>query len=284
MATGKGHDGLSVGKGRRPNGILRRGVSADAATAGAAPLRQQASGVGMLPARQHGVGGALLDHAAVLQHHDLVAHEVHHGQVVADEEVRQAESVLQVLHQVEHLGLHADVQRLTGSSATISRGCVTSARAMAMRWRWPPENSCGYLSRSAARRPTASSMPRGALAAVRRRPRALPAPPAARPRCCSTVRRGSSEAYGSWNTIWKSRRALAQRRSQPAHAGRGRPAAPCRPTAAPAPSPGAPACSCPSPTRRPRPGCGRPASVKLTSASASTDSRAAPAGAAAAAG
>jgi hypothetical protein len=27
---------------------------------------------------------------------------------------------------------------LTGSSATISFGCVTSARAIAMRWRWPP--------------------------------------------------------------------------------------------------------------------------------------------------
>jgi hypothetical protein len=25
------------------------------------------------------------------------------------------------------------------------RGRVMSARAMAMRWRWPPENSCGYF-------------------------------------------------------------------------------------------------------------------------------------------
>ena len=31
----------------------------------------------------------------------------------------------------------------TGSSATISRGFSASARAMPMRWRWPPENSCG---------------------------------------------------------------------------------------------------------------------------------------------
>ena len=31
----------------------------------------------------------------------------------------------------------------TGSSATSSFGCSVSARAMPMRWRWPPENSCG---------------------------------------------------------------------------------------------------------------------------------------------
>ena len=31
----------------------------------------------------------------------------------------------------------------TGSSQTISFGLSASARAMPMRWRWPPENSCG---------------------------------------------------------------------------------------------------------------------------------------------
>src|SRR6185312_772127 len=31
----------------------------------------------------------------------------------------------------------------TASSATITRGSSASARAMAIRWRWPPENSCG---------------------------------------------------------------------------------------------------------------------------------------------
>ena len=31
----------------------------------------------------------------------------------------------------------------TGSSSTMKRGVVTSARAIAMRWRWPPLNSCG---------------------------------------------------------------------------------------------------------------------------------------------
>ena len=31
----------------------------------------------------------------------------------------------------------------TGSSQTMSLGRSASARAMPMRWRWPPENSCG---------------------------------------------------------------------------------------------------------------------------------------------
>ena len=31
----------------------------------------------------------------------------------------------------------------TGSSATSSLGFSVSARAMPMRWRWPPENSLG---------------------------------------------------------------------------------------------------------------------------------------------
>ena len=31
----------------------------------------------------------------------------------------------------------------TGSSAITSLGPAAIARAMPMRWRWPPENSCG---------------------------------------------------------------------------------------------------------------------------------------------
>jgi hypothetical protein len=31
----------------------------------------------------------------------------------------------------------------TGSSAISKLGSSASARAMPMRWRWPPENSCG---------------------------------------------------------------------------------------------------------------------------------------------
>ncbi|MDT4850998.1 hypothetical protein FQZ97_851660 [compost metagenome] len=39
---------------------------------------------------------------------------VDHREVVADEQVADAELLLQVLHEVEHLGLHRDVERAHG--------------------------------------------------------------------------------------------------------------------------------------------------------------------------
>jgi hypothetical protein len=43
---------------------------------------------------------------------------------------------------------------LVGSSHTRNSGSVASARAIEMRWRWPPENWCGYLAMSSGDRPT----------------------------------------------------------------------------------------------------------------------------------
>ena len=86
----------------------------------------------------------------------------------------------------------------TGSSATMRAGRVTSARAMAMRWRWPPENSCGYLPVSDALRPTASS-------ASTTRSRLSERPTRSSASGSATIRAtfclGSSEPNGSWNTI-----------------------------------------------------------------------------------
>ena len=45
----------------------------------------------------------------------------------------------------------------------MSLGLTDSARAMPMRWRWPPENSCGYFFRAAGGRPTAASSSRSRL-------------------------------------------------------------------------------------------------------------------------
>ena len=44
-----------------------------------------------------------------------------------------------------------------GSSAMMNSGSMTSARAMPMRWRWPPENSCGKRQANSGSRPTAAS-------------------------------------------------------------------------------------------------------------------------------
>jgi hypothetical protein len=54
---------------------------------------------------------ASFDDAALEDHADLVAQMVDHREVVTDEEIADAELLLQVLHEVEHLGLHGYVER-----------------------------------------------------------------------------------------------------------------------------------------------------------------------------
>ena len=69
------------------------------------------------------------------------------GDVPYDREIvrnvhRQADD-LQAGKQVQNLCADRNVERETGSSSTRILGLSTRARAMAMRWRWPPENMCG---------------------------------------------------------------------------------------------------------------------------------------------
>ncbi len=103
----------------------------------------------------------------------------------------------------------------TGSSATTSSGLTDSALAMPMRWRWPPENSCGYFFSAAAGRPTSESscVSRGAASFA-----SLTIPCACMPstRSDSTLCRGSRLPMGSWKTIcrsWRRRRSASPRRS-----------------------------------------------------------------------
>ena len=56
----------------------------------------------------------------------------------------------------------------TGSSSMISFGSRASARAIPIRWRWPPENSCGKRSRCSGFRPTRESSSRELLLEPRR--------------------------------------------------------------------------------------------------------------------
>ena len=73
--------------------------------------RQQRLGVRV---RRAGVDLVLrpqLGHPAEVHDADPVRDVPHDGQVVGDEDVRQAELVLQLLHQVDDLGLHRDVER-----------------------------------------------------------------------------------------------------------------------------------------------------------------------------
>ena len=82
----------------------------------------------------------------------------HDQQIVGDEQIGQAEFFLQLGEHVDDLRLDRHVQRgdrlvaddelgvhsqCTGNAhaQTMKSGLTASARAMPMRWRWPPENS-----------------------------------------------------------------------------------------------------------------------------------------------
>ena len=47
---------------------------------------------------------------------------------------------------------------------------MASARAIEMRWRWPPENWCGYFTMSSGDRPTDLQQLADARLQLRRRP------------------------------------------------------------------------------------------------------------------
>ena len=93
----------------------------------------------------------------------------------------------------------------TGSSQITSSGSRISARAMQMRWHWPPENSCGRrpVTRSASR-PTAvkTSRTRRSRSALSVTPMMISGSATMSP----MQRLGLSEAIGSWKISCRRRR------------------------------------------------------------------------------
>ncbi len=67
--------------------------------------------VGMLRAAEDVVDGARLHDLAMVDHNHLVGHVRHHAEVVRDEEDGHAEVPLQLLHELQDLGLDGDVER-----------------------------------------------------------------------------------------------------------------------------------------------------------------------------
>ncbi len=72
---------------------------------------QQRLGVGVQRPGEDARLGALLDRVAQVHHQHLVRDVAHHAEVVRDEEIGQAELGLQVVQQVQHLGLDRHVER-----------------------------------------------------------------------------------------------------------------------------------------------------------------------------
>ena len=71
---------------------------------------QETHGVGMPRIVQHGLGFAFLDHLAGVQHAHARAHLADHAEVVADEEHRRMELGLELVDEIEHLGLDRRVE------------------------------------------------------------------------------------------------------------------------------------------------------------------------------
>ena len=137
-------EGGASGDGGSPDSALRA-ARASAASPRAGRARRAASS-----ARVYGWRGAAksrssarLDDPAEVHHEHVVGDQLDHRQVVRDEDVGDAGLLLQVHEQVEHLRLDRDVERRNRLVGDTTRGSSIRARAIAMRWRWPPENMCG---------------------------------------------------------------------------------------------------------------------------------------------
>src|SRR5438477_4877321 len=99
----------------------------------------------------------------------------------------------------------------TASSQTMNDGFTASARAIPIRCRCPPENSCGYRFVKLGFRPTSRSSSCTRLRRSRTEPIAKLSSGSCR--MSPTVMRGSKEANGSWKIICIFRR--TRRRRQP---------------------------------------------------------------------
>ena len=88
-----------------------------------------------------------------------------------------------------------------GSSSRMNSGSSAIARAIARRWRWPPENSCGKREVMVSGRPASRSAALHPLEPVASALAPMPLTISPSSMIWRTDMRGLSEENGSWNTI-----------------------------------------------------------------------------------
>ena len=86
--------------------------------------------------------GQLDDLAEIHDRHPM-CHVLDDRKIVADEQQRKTKLLLQGWSRLTICAFTETSSAETGSSHTIRAGSAASARAIPMRWRSPPENSCG---------------------------------------------------------------------------------------------------------------------------------------------
>ena len=95
----------------------------------------------MLQVGVDGVGVAVFDSLALVHTNSSSARYLTTERSWEMKDVAHAVFVLQLLQQVEHLGLHRDVEGGDRFVADDDFRLHGGQRAMPIRWRWPPENS-----------------------------------------------------------------------------------------------------------------------------------------------
>ena len=176
--------------------------------------RQQRLGVRMARRRRTAPSrSATSTSDSEVHHRDPLGQELHRGQVVGDEQAGEAELGLQPADQVEHRGLHRDVQRrgrLVGDQQRRS-GRQRPGQAD------PLPLPAGQLVRDSGGRPRRAVRP-GRAAPSTRAGRLVREPIRCSrngsPTISATVIRGLSDDAGSWNTMLKSRRSGRSRRRE----------------------------------------------------------------------
>ena len=121
----------------------------------------------------------------------------HHREVVRDEQVGEPELLLERLEQLEDPRLHRDVEGGHGLVEHDDVGAMASARAIATRWRWPPDSSRGERCEHVGGQRDAVDQLGGARRGARAR---VPSPKlcSGSAMICSTLWRGSSDENGFW--------------------------------------------------------------------------------------
>ena len=111
----------------------------------------------MLRAGKDGLDRSLLDDLAAIHDQHAATEMANDGQIVRDKEHGEAELGAQPRQEIEKLRLDGDIQTETISSAIRIFGILQRARAILMRWRWPPDSCPGNRVATSAGRPTSAS-------------------------------------------------------------------------------------------------------------------------------
>ncbi len=188
-----------------------RGAQEEASAASSREILEQLPRVGVLRVAEHRLDAAVLDDDAALEHDGRLRDAAHDGEVVWVMKSTVSPRACSSSRSCSTMRARTETSRaLVISSQTSTSGSTTSARAIATRWRSPPERRPGR--RSAKSRLSATV---GSISTARARRSAAPS---SDEKCRSgssmfsaTVSVGFSEAYGFLKTYWTRRRCSSVR-------------------------------------------------------------------------